>query len=272
MDCHAALSDLNVIRTGAYNKRRKAQGRWLAVSGDCGSATTPVHGKDTDGLASPSPITPRRRFRRTRLLLWTAAALGAVGVMLYAVSTPLLTMVGEQLVYSDPLERVDAMVVLASGTDRIIQAATLYGEGYAPLVVLTTDPTDPANAFLRSHGIETRSSEERRRQLLQALDVPPEAIVVLPDVIRSTADEARVFAEWSREQPIRSVMIVTSPAHSARSRLTFAHALQDQQIRLLVRPSTLDEFRSDTWWRSRDTLREAVIEWQKLVYYRLFEL
>jgi uncharacterized SAM-binding protein YcdF (DUF218 family) len=68
------------------------------------------------------------------------------------------------------------------------------------------------------------------------------------------------------------VIIVTSPAHTARSRLTFARALQDQEIRVLAHPSKLALYRSDTWWHSRDTLREAFIEWQKLIYYRLFEL
>ena len=197
---------------------------------------------------------------------------GAIGAILYVYSTPLLTLVGEQLIHADPLERVDAMVVLASGTDRIVEAAELYSEGYAPLIILTTDPPDPTQQFLRSRGMDVQTSEERRQRILHALGVPPAAILVLDEVIRSTADEARIFARWSSGRPIRSVIIVTSPAHSARSRLTFAHALQDKEIRVLVRPSKLAIFRSDTWWHSRDTLREAIIEWQKLVYYRLFEL
>ena len=227
--------------------------------------------RDEDGSAAASPMTARR-VGRSRLLLCAAALLGAIAAILYAYSTPLLTLVGEQLIHTDPLERVDAMVVLASGVDRVIEAAELYREGYAPLIVLTKDPPGPTQQFLRSRGIDVVTSEERRQQILHALGVPPAAIVVLDEVIRSTADEARTFARWSSGRPIRSVIIVTSPAHSARSRLTFAHALQDQEIRVLVRPSKLALFRSDTWWYSRDTLREAVIEWQKLVYYRLFEL
>jgi uncharacterized SAM-binding protein YcdF (DUF218 family) len=217
-------------------------------------------------------MTSRRRFGRSRRLLGAAAVLGVIAAVSYAFSTPLLTFVGEQLVHTDPLEHVDAMVVLASGLDRIIEAAELYSGGYAPLVVLTKDPPEPTNQFLRSHGIDAPSSEERRQQILHALGVPPTAIVVLGEVIRSTADEARVFAAWSRGRPIRSVIIVTSPAHTARSRLTFADTLRDQGIRVLARPSKLARYRSDTWWHSRDTLREAFFEWQKLIYYRLFEL
>ena len=191
---------------------------------------------------------------------------------MYAASTPILTFLGAQLIQADPLERVDAMVVLASGTDRIIEAADLYRAGYAPLVVLTTDPPDPTEQFLRSRGIAVENGEQRRVRLLEALGVPRASVVVLDKVIYSTADEAYTFAEWIRGRPIRSVMIVTSPPHTARSRLTFAHVLKDSPLRVIVRPSTLTRFRSDSWWRSRDTLREGFIEWQKLVYYRLFEL
>ena len=209
---------------------------------------------------------------RRRRWAGVLAAIAIVAALLAAFSTRVLTFMGDQLVHSDPLERVDAMIVLASGMDRIIEAAELYGDGYAPLIVLTRDPPESSAEFLRSRGIDVENSEERRQRILRALGVPESAIVVLGEPINSTADEARVFAQWSRGRSIRSLMIVTSPAHTARSRMTFADELQGRSIRVLARPSTLARFRSDTWWRSRDTLREGVIEWQKLVYYRLFDL
>jgi uncharacterized SAM-binding protein YcdF (DUF218 family) len=91
-------------------------------------------------------------------------------------------------------------------------------------------------------------------------------------VVMSTSDEARVFAQWAQGRAIRSALLVTSPPHTARSRLTFRDALRDTGIEVRVRPSTLDPFRADRWWQSRVTLREGVIEAQKLLYYRLFEL
>lgn len=76
------------------------------------------------------------------------------------------------------------------------------------------------------------------------------------------------------------VMIVLAPALDRvieaaelyRSGYAPMRALHDVPVKVIVRPSQLYGFRSDSWWRSRDTLTDGVYEWQKLVYYRLFEL
>lgn len=227
----------------------------------------------TPQVVSVSP-TSGSRARASRSVRVTRIAVGivAAAILIYAVSTPMLTLIGQQLVHVDPLERVDAMVVLASSTDRVVEAAELYRGGYAPLIVLTTDPPDPSDQFLRSRGIYVETSEQHRQRILQALGVPASAIVVLEDVVNSTADEALFLARWSRGRAIRSVMVVTSPTHSGRARLTFVHALRDLDIRVICRTSKLSRFRTDTWWHSRDTVRDVVIEWEKLMYYRAFEL
>jgi hypothetical protein len=60
--------------------------------------------------------------------------------------------------------------------------------------------------------------------------------------------------------------------HTARSRLTFIRAARDQSLQIIVRPSDDARFQSGSWWRSRATLRDGLLEWQKLLYYRLVEL
>ena len=204
--------------------------------------------------------------------LWFIGLMAAVAIAVYAASTPLLTALGERLIHSDPVERVDAMFVPGFALDRVIEAAGLYRDGYAPMIVLTRERPDPTEEFLLSRGILIEDAEDRRRRVFHALGVPLSAIVVLDGFVASTADEARVFAQWAKTRPIRTVMIVTSPSHTARSRMTFLHVLQDMRVRVLTRPSSLTRFRGDTWWHSRDTLREGFYEWQKLVYYRLLEV
>ena len=211
----------------------------------------------------------RRAWRQWPLRL--AAALALIAALLYGGSGPLLTALGSQLVHADSLERVDAMIVLAPWLERVMEAADVYRRGYAPLIVLTREVRDPAEQILIDRGI-AQSGEERRRQILQALGVPADAIVVLDGFVGSTADEALAFAAWARSRPIGSVMVVTSPPHTARSRLTFLRALENLDIEVIVRPATLGRFRSDTWWHSRGGLRDGLLEWQKLAYYRLVEL
>lgn len=229
----------------------------------------------SDQSSSGPPPAPARKQHGLRFgvrALWFIGLVAAVAIVVYAASTPLLTAIGEQLIHSDSVERVDAMLVPASALDRVIEAAALYRDGYAPLIVLTRERPDPAEEFLSSRGIVIEGVEDRRRRILHALGVPLSAIVVLDEFVASTADEARIFAQWAKTRPIRTVIIVTSPSHTARSRMTFLRVLQDMRVRVLVHPSTLARFRGDTWWHSRDTLREGFSEWQKLVYYRLFEL
>ena len=207
------------------------------------------------------------RSRSVRVL----AVAGLLAASLYVFSTPVLTFVGRRLVHADPLQRADVMIVLASAMDRVVEAADLYRAGYAPLVVLTTEPRDPADQFLLDRDIPVETNEQRRKRVLEALGVPPQAIVLLPDVVQSTMDEARLFARWSEGRSIGSVLIVTSPFHTARSRLTFRRVLGDATIDVRVYPSTLARFRAESWWRSRDTLRDGIFETQKLLYYYLFE-
>jgi uncharacterized SAM-binding protein YcdF (DUF218 family) len=196
------------------------------------------------------------------------ALLTAIG---YVASTPLLTAIGGQLVDEDPPQRVDAIIVLAPWLDRVLEAGELYRAGYAPLVLLTREVRQPAEQLLIDRGI-IAGTEEIRRDVLVKLGVPREKVVILDGFVGSTADEARRFGEWARRHPIAAVMVVTSPQHTGRARLTFERALQRLNVRVVMRASRMTRFRRSDWWQARDTLRDGVLELQRLIYYRAIEL
>ncbi len=198
--------------------------------------------------------------------------MAAVAVVGFALAIPLLRLAGRQMVDVDPLQRSDAILVTASSLDRIVEAAEVYRQGYAPVVLLTVPPRDNAETFLLSRGIAVDLNEVRRKRILEALGVPGDAIVFLPDFVGSTADEARTFVRWVDGHPIRSLTIVTSPYHTGRTRLTFEHMLDGRPISVRLHASTLIPFDPNTWWQDRDRLRNGIIELQKFLYYRLFEL
>jgi len=185
---------------------------------------------------------------------------------------PLLRFAGRQMVDVDPPQPSDAILVTASSLDRVVEAAELYRQGLAPLVLLTVPPRDNAERFLLLRGIAVDLNEVRRKRILEALGVPADAIVLLPDLVGSTADEARAFARWYEQHPIRTLTIVTAPYHTGRARLTFEHMLAGKSIGIRLHASTLTPFEPDNWWQDRDRLRNGIIELQKLVYYRIFEL
>lgn len=212
---------------------------------------------------------PRSRGRRIARWVGITAAVAVIG---YVLALPLLRFAGRQLVDVDPPQRSDAILVTASSLDRVVEAAELYRQGIAPQVLLTVPPRDNAERFLLSRDIAVDLNEVRRKRILEALGVHGEAIVFLPDLVGSTADEARAFAKWADGRPIQSLTIVTSPYHTARTRLTFEHMLDGKPIAVRLHAATLTPFDPETWWQDRDRLRNGIIELQKLVYYRLFEL
>ncbi len=169
---------------------------------------------------------------RWRKWTWIAAGLLAAAVITYALSPRLLTAAGGQLIHADPLQRADAIVVLAPFLDRVMEAADVYRQGYAPLVIVTRGSRDAGEQELIDRHI-LESSEDRKRRALVALGVPHDAVVILDPLVDSTADEARAFAEWATRHPIRRVIVVTSPLHTGRSRLTFIRAVENLPIEVL---------------------------------------
>ena len=218
-----------------------------------------------------NPTSELRAGWRRRRTAWIAAGVLAIAVLVYALSPRLLTAAGSQLIHADPLQRADVIMVLAPFLDRIREAAMLYQRGYAPLVIIAPEARETEEQELIDLGV-FKSRDDRRREALIALGVPPDSIVVLDGRTDSTADEARLFAEWASTHPIRRAIVVTSPPHTYRSWLTFLRAVENLELEILVHPSSRHPFRGDSWWRTRRTLRDGLIEWQKLVYYRLIEL
>ena len=208
---------------------------------------------------------------RRRRTAWIVAAILAIALLVYALSPRLLTAAGNQLIHADPLQHADVIMVLAPFLDRVVEAATLYQRGYAPLVMIAPEARGISEQELIDRGV-IRGSEGRRLDALIALGVPRDSIVILDGQTDSTADEARLFAEWASTHPIKRAIVVTSPPHTYRSRLTFLRAVENLGLDIIVHPSSRHPFQGDNWWRTRRTLRDGLLEWQKLVYYRLIEL
>ena len=139
---------------------------------------------------------------------------------------------------------------------------------WAPRVLLTVEPPRAAVEDLRRRGVRVETALEQRRRFLEELGVPPAAIVILPGVIESTWDEASAVGEYLRQHDQRRVIVVTSRYHTARARFIFRRTLARTGAMLTLRPAD-DEFRPETWWRTRTTLRDGFFEWQKLVFYRV---
>jgi uncharacterized SAM-binding protein YcdF (DUF218 family) len=158
--------------------------------------------------------------RRLHRPLWIAGGVVAAGLLVVAY-TPVSLWLMKGLVRSDPLERADAVVVLASDirrsgglTDqaqrRLIRAYQILRSGTAPrLVVTRLAPPSPSYLPVVSEQMRTFS-----------LACPVEET----GPIRNTRDEAREVAALCRERGWRRVVLVTDPTHTRRAGAVFERA------------------------------------------------
>lgn len=204
-----------------------------------------------------------------RLLLWLGWLAIAAGVV-YLARAPLLGMAGAQLLRTDSLQKAHAIVVLAGGTpEREIAAADLYREGWAPRIVVTVEPPRAALDALRRRGVRVPAEIDERVRYLTELGVPRAAIVVIPQPIESTFGEAEIVRQWTAQTRAQTLIIVTSAFHTARAGFVFDRAFRRSPVGVVIRPSAAEAFDPQRWWRSRTMLRDGLVEWEKLIFYRL---
>ena len=210
---------------------------------------------------------PAGPARTRRVLLRIAGVTLAVGAAALLCFFPFA---GRFLVVQDPLERSDAIVVLAgSRAERWLEAVDLFHAGWAPRIIVSRGRLEYAEMRLQEMGIRFPQDADLVRDAMIQMKVPPEAVLFLPGSLDNTAHEAaaaRTFAAgagWSR------LIVVTSKYHSRRTAYAFVRAFRGSPVRILVRASNYDRATPDRWWTTRQDVRYVTSELQKLVAYRL---
>ena len=90
----------------------------------------------------------------------------------------------------------------------------------------------------------------------------------LNEILRGdTYEEAIAVQQLAQEQGWRSLIIVTDPHHTRRARMAFRDVFRDSGITVMVRPVNDSWYQADSWWQTRDGLRETWTEYLKLLLY-----
>jgi uncharacterized SAM-binding protein YcdF (DUF218 family) len=175
---------------------------------------------------------------------------------------------GSFLVLEHPLTKADVIYVLGgSRMERPLEAADLYRDGWAPLVLLSRQRLDGGEHALRERKVPFATEADLQRTTLATLGVPLDAIEILKDEQVSTAAEAdallarAVRGQWSR------IIVVTSMMHTRRAGIAIGRRLEPLGIDVLVRGSRYDQMDVEHWWRDRDDFRFTLFEYQKLALY-----
>jgi uncharacterized SAM-binding protein YcdF (DUF218 family) len=205
-------------------------------------------------------------LRRLIALVLVLLALG-----LYAFRVPILTAAARFLIVDDPPVAADAIVVLSgSFPDRILEAVSLYKDGYAAKILLCREPENRALDRLRARGVQVERGYELDRSVAEQLGVPAAAIQVTDRSAGSTFTEALEVLGYCRRKGYRSILLVTSKIHTHRASLIYRF-LSGGQIRIISRPAREDDFRPDAWWSNRVSTRRVLIEYEKLLVFYLVD-
>jgi len=170
-----------------------------------------------------------------------------------------LRAVGAFLITGDQLKKADIVVALGGGGEwRVVEAVSLIQEKQAVSLILTepgeTGPGEGLGSrFFRMVAIENGLS--------------PYAIQITDGVQRSTRDEARAVLDLMKKHQYKSVIIVTDPFHTQRTRLIFRDVFRGSDLTMRVHPVSNHWYRSGTWFLSMDGWANTIREYVKLAGY-----
>ncbi len=192
------------------------------------------------------------------------ALLCVVGVLFLFILVGLLTvdmwasLIARFLVVNETPQRSD-MIIIPSGTDnggRIRYGVTLYKKGFAPRILLS------GSSYLWG---ETKI--DLMKVYTHLLGVPERDIFVDHDS-GSTVENAIFAKDIAKKSGCRSVLVVTSPTHSRRTKMVFQKYFP-KEIRVTV-SCDLSTFEVNGWWKLPETAREVSYEYFVFLWYGLF--
>lgn len=204
----------------------------------------------------------KRAYRLARRRVGLAVA-SLVLAYLAVFHTPLVWTLAAPLRIEETARPADAIVVFAGGVgesgeagggyqERVKQAVTLYQGGYAPRMIFS------------SGFVWAFKEAEVMRTLAVANGVPEEAILLETDA-KSTRDNVAYSAAMLRERGWRRILLVSSPYHMRRARLTWRRLAPEIQV--IAAPVPSSQFYAHTGGASLEQIRGIAQEYAAIVWY-----
>jgi hypothetical protein len=201
---------------------------------------------------------------------WMIVSCGslALAVILIAsipdVRHSLLRSAGRALVAQDAPAKADVIVVSTDAMGAgFLESADLVKAGFATRVAIFDRIPNRVQLEFARRGIQSLDLKRVSIELLRALGLTD--IVVIPSAVVGTEDEGQVLQRWCTANSIHSLVFVSTPDHSRRTRRVLVRALQSHGVTVTVRYSKYSEFDPDNWWLSREGQRTEAVEMEKLL-------
>lgn len=180
----------------------------------------------------------------------------------------LLTQYAQFFTVSNATKEADAIVVLSGGImTRLPYAVELYQNGYAPLLFFTEQRSHTVSPKLRSL---KRPQAESIANIIRLLEVDVNW-ALLPSTkggATSTFDEAYDLLQYSRQNPLKRIILVTDAFHTRRSLYAFEKVLEESGIEVQAMGAPNLIFNESNWWQSDLGISMYVLEGVKYLVYR----
>lgn len=165
--------------------------------------------------------------------------------------------VGFYLSPQDVLEPTDAIVVISGGetATRTVRGIELYQDGFAPLIIFSgdaLDPWSPSNASIME------------KIALNEYDIPDEDIII-EEESADTYENAQNLKLIFNDNNIDSIILVTSPYHQRRSKMTFQFVM-GPDFKIINQSSTDEFWRKIAWWGNDQGITLTLSELWKIIF------
>jgi hypothetical protein len=190
---------------------------------------------------------------------------GAVVVGVPAIREPILRAAGWALVFDEPVEPADIVVVTVdAGGAGVLEAADLVQGGIAPHVAVFAEPPTAVDQEFRRRGVPYENETAWAVRHLRLLGVT--AIEPSPRAVAGTVEVGEVLPAWCARHQFRSIVVVSPPDHSRRLHRVLQRAMRDHQTQVRIRVTRHSGFDPDRWWETRGGIRTEIVELQKLLF------
>jgi uncharacterized SAM-binding protein YcdF (DUF218 family) len=204
------------------------------------------------------------------VLKWVLFFLLIAYALLSHYRVPILVRIGSYLVVDHPLKKADVIVcMMGDPVERGLAAAEAFQKGFAPYILVGREALPDGADVLKEKGVTYPESRDLLITLLQELGVPKTSCIASEQPVDSTFEEAQMIREFVTVRSYNSIIIVTSPFHTRRTWLCCKKVFEQDDVDIIMLPTRYSHFSSENWWEKRKYIREVIIEYQKILYYKL---
>ncbi|MGH1404460.1 MAG: YdcF family protein [Alphaproteobacteria bacterium] len=142
-------------------------------------------------------------------------------------------------------DRVDAIIVLTGGHNRITAGLSLFAEEYAPTLFIS--------------GVHQSVKQDDILSMWNGGNPLPECCITLGYDAQTTLGNAQEVKAWVRTQKINSIILVTNDYHMDRAKLEFSSVMPQIKIQPYPVLSNID-------LQDKTFLKNSLSEYNKLLF------